>query len=185
KPTPRWRLLIGKYVGVVFFVGSQAALFIVLTWLALGIRTGIWDMRYWWCIPFLLLEFAVFYSFSVFLGVLTRSTVACVFGSLLFWLLAWAINFGSAMAPGHLDSDTMPSSTTRLAQAAYWISPKPIDAGLVLFNALGAEEHFDKPIIFKIVEAQGFSPLLSILSSVLLAAALLALSAYEFRAKDY
>ncbi len=49
-------------------------------------------MTYWWCIPLLLLQFAIFYSFSVLLGVITRSTVACVFGAVLFWLLAWGIN---------------------------------------------------------------------------------------------
>jgi len=64
-------------------------LFVVLTWFALGLRTNVWDMTYWWCIPLLLLQFAVLYSFSVLLAVTTRSTVACVFGSLLFWLLAW------------------------------------------------------------------------------------------------
>src|SRR5262245_43225442 len=110
KPISRWRLLLGKYLSVLFFVGFQAVMFIVLTWLALGVRTGVWDMEYWWCIPCLLLEFAVFYSFSVFLSVVTRSTVACVFGSLLFWLLAWGINFGSAMARGEPESHSLPPS---------------------------------------------------------------------------
>ena len=82
------------------FVGFQVVLFVVLTWLALGLRTDVWDMTYWWCIPLLLLQFAVFYSFSVLLAVITRSTVACVFGSVLFWLLAWGINYGSVMARG-------------------------------------------------------------------------------------
>ena len=70
------------------------------TWLALGVRTKVWDLTYWWCIPLLLLQFAIFYSFSVLLAVLTRSTVACVFGCALFWLLAWGINYGSVMARG-------------------------------------------------------------------------------------
>ena len=97
---PRWQLLLGKYLGVLTFVGFQVVLFVVLTWLALGVRTQVWDLAYWWCIPLLLVQFAIFYSFSVLLAVVTRSTVACVFGSMLFWLLAWGINYGSVMARG-------------------------------------------------------------------------------------
>ena len=94
KPVARWQLLLGKYFGVLTFVGFQVVLFVVSTWLALGVRTHVWSVTYWWCIPLLLLQFAIFYSFSVLLAVITRSTVACVFGSLLFWLLAWGINYG-------------------------------------------------------------------------------------------
>ncbi len=71
KPAARWQLLLGKYFGVLTFVGCQVVLFVGLTWLALGLRTAVWDVAYLWCIPLLLVQFAVFYSFSVLLGVLT------------------------------------------------------------------------------------------------------------------
>lgn len=186
KPVGRWQLLVGKYLGVLTFVGFQVVLFVVLTWLALGLRTNVWDMTYWWCIPLLLLEFAVFYSFSVLLAVTTRSTVACVFGSLLFWLLAWGINYGSVTARGMEESQQLSPSALALTQAAYWISPKPIDAGLILYNALDAHQHFEKPEVFKLLESgNAFSPALSLLSSFAIAIVLLALSAYEFGTKDY
>jgi ABC-type transport system involved in multi-copper enzyme maturation permease subunit len=185
KPSARWQLLIGKYVGVLTFVGFQVILFVGATWLALGLRTGIWDMAYWWCVPLLLLQFAVFYSFSVLLAVLTRSTVACVFGSLLFWLVAWGINYGTVMAHGTMDNQSVSSGTRVLADAAYWISPKPIDAGLILYDALGAKQE-EKPEIFKLLAAwKSFSPQLSILSSLVITGAFLALSAHELNAKDY
>jgi ABC-type transport system involved in multi-copper enzyme maturation permease subunit len=186
KPVARWRLLLGKYFGVWTFVGFQVVLFVVLTWLALGVRTQVWDMNYLWCIPLLLLQFAIFYSFSVLLAVLTRSTVACVFGSVLFWFLAWGINYGSVMARGMPDSQSLPNSTLALAEAAYWISPKPIDAGLILFNALDAQPHFEKPKVFELLESgHGFSPTWSILSGLVITGVLLALSAHEFNATDY
>jgi len=186
KPVPRWQLLLGKYLGVVTFVAFQVTLFVVLTWFALGVRTQVWDMTYWWCIPLLLLQFAVFYSFSVLLGVLTRSTVACVFGSVLFWLLGWGINYGSVLAHSVGESQSLPSFTLALTEAAYWISPKPIDAGLILFDALDARQHFEKPMIFKQLQSwQGFSPVLSILSCLALTVVLLALSAHEFNETDY
>jgi ABC-type transport system involved in multi-copper enzyme maturation permease subunit len=184
KPAARWQLLLGKYFGVLTFVGGQVVLFVGFTWLALGVRTAVWDGTYLWCIPLLLLQFAIFYSFSVLLAVLTRSTTACVFGSVLFWLLAWGINYGTVMAR------TMPESlspfTLALADAAYWISPKPIDSSLILFNALGGERHFEKPPVFQLLESwQAFSAPLSILSSFAITAVLLALSVHELNATDY
>ena len=186
KPVGRSQLLVGKYLGVLIFVGLQVVLFVVLTWLALGLRTNVWDMAYWWCIPLLVVQFAVLYSFSALLAVTTRSTVACVFGSLLFWLTSWGINYGSVMAHGAAEARQASPVTVVLADAAYWISPKPIDAGLILYNALGSEQHFEKPTVFRLLESgRGFSPWLSLLSSLAFAAVLLGFSAYEFVARDY
>ena len=153
KPVARRQLLFGKYFGVLMFVGFQVVLFVALTWLALGVRTNVWSMTYWWCVPLLLLQFAIFYSFSVLLAVITRGTVACVFGSVLFWLMAWGINYGCVMARGSLEAQYLPAGTLALTEAAYWISPKPIDAGLILFNALDAQRHFEKPAVFNLLES--------------------------------
>lgn len=186
KPATRRQLLLGKYLGVLAFVGVQVLLFVGATWLALGVRTRVWDLSYWWCVPLLLVEFAIFYSFSVLLSVMTRSTVACVFGAVLFWLLAWGINYGSLMARTMPDSRYLASFTRTSATAAYWIAPKPIDTGVILFNALGARSDFEKPDLFRRVEAsRTFSPRLSILSSLVMTAAFLALAVHEFRATDY
>ena len=94
KPVPRWGLLAGKYVGVLAFVLAQAVYFVGGTWLALALRTGVWDAAYLLSIPLLLLQFAVFFGFSLLLAVCFRSTVVCVFGSIAFWGICWAINFG-------------------------------------------------------------------------------------------
>jgi ABC-type transport system involved in multi-copper enzyme maturation permease subunit len=186
KPIARQQLLLGKYLGVVAFVALQVVLFVAGTWLALGVRTGVWDPAYGWCIPLLLLEFAVFYSFSILLAVLTRSTVACVFGSLLFWLLAWGINYACVMARDTAEPHDIPSWTRTLAEASYWVSPKPIDHALILFNALDSQTHFEKPVVFKQLEAwRDYSPTATILSSLLITGVFLAVSAHEFRAADY
>ncbi len=186
KPVARWQLLLGKYLGVLTFLVVQATMFIGLTWLALGLRTNVWDLTYWWSIPLLLVQFAIFYSFSVLIGVLTRSTGASVAGAVLFWLLAWGINYGTVMAHSLPERQDLPALTQILTEAGYWISPKPIDAALILFNSLDAQEHFEKPAIFQLLEAKAsFSPLLSILSSLAITAVLLALAAFEFHAIDY
>jgi ABC-type transport system involved in multi-copper enzyme maturation permease subunit len=186
KPAARWQLLLGKYCGVLAFVGFQVVLFVALTWLALGLRTKVWDMTYWLCIPLFLVQFAIFYSFSVLLAVLTRSTVTCVFASVLFWLVAWGINYGRVLALGTEESQQLPSITRTLADATYWLSPKPIDAWLILLNALDAQRDFDKSRALVLLESgPGFSPLLSILSSLVITGVLLGLSVHEFNATDY
>src|SRR5262249_52441487 len=80
KPLPRWALLAGKYLGVLAFVGAQVVVFVAGTWAALGLRTGVWDLNYLLCIPLLLFQFAVVYSVSALLAVLTRSGVLCAIG---------------------------------------------------------------------------------------------------------
>jgi ABC-type transport system involved in multi-copper enzyme maturation permease subunit len=186
KPIARWRLLLGKYAGVLTFMAGQSILFVFLTWLALGLRTGVWDTTYWWCIPLLLLHFAIFYSFSVLVATATRSTVACVVGSLLFWLLGWGMNYGRVMALGLPETQSLSTFTVAFVDMAYWVSPKPIDGGFLLFNALDAHNHFARPTVFQLLETkQLFSPLLSLLSSLVIACGLLAMSAYEFTTTDY
>ena len=56
----------------------------------------------------------------------------------------------------------------------------------MLFNALDAHRHFAKPVLFQFLESgPSYSPQLSILSSLGILVALVALSAYEFKSKDY
>jgi hypothetical protein len=109
KPAPRWSILLGKYLGVILFVALHATLFVAGTWVGMGLSTGVWSITYWLAIPLLITNFAVFYAFSAFLAVCTRSTVVAVFGTLLFWVLCWAVN----MTHLHLAAVDMPGMTPR------------------------------------------------------------------------
>ena len=185
KPAPRWSILLGKYLGVVGFVAFQAALFIGCTWVALGCATGVWSTAYWLAVPLLVLNFAVFYSVSVFLSVWTRSTVASAFGTLIFWLLCWLVDYS------HLRMLAGPSpGLSPVAQffmdAGYWILPKPLDLSGIFFDAMNAETVSAKPSELKIAESGGhYHPELSVVSSLGFAAGVLGLSAYEFKMTDY
>jgi ABC-type transport system involved in multi-copper enzyme maturation permease subunit len=185
KPVPRWSLLVGKFLGVMVFVVMQAVLFIGGTWLALGLKTGIWDALYLLAIPMLLLHFAIFYSFSVLLAVMTRSTVVCVFGSILFWIACYAMNFAhyAALSP---DMESASGHFQVGSEVGYWIMPKPADLGILLYDALKAESFFGKAVLFQNVQTQGqFHPELSILSSVAFMFVMLAIAAYEFVKTEY
>jgi ABC-type transport system involved in multi-copper enzyme maturation permease subunit len=190
KPVPRWILLVGKYVGVLAFVLCQALFFVVGTWVALGLRTDIWNFAYLLCIPVLLLHFAIFFSFSTLLAVCTRSTMACIFGSILFWLMCLGMNYGRhvAVALPYLDSSAtdLAGSFGGMVEVGYWIMPKPADMGIVLAQLLQATGSFATVPEFEVVLKQGhFDPLWSIVSSLLCAVVLLGIAVHQFMTTDY
>jgi ABC-type transport system involved in multi-copper enzyme maturation permease subunit len=185
KPAPRWSLVVGKYLGVVLFVALHATLFVAGTWTATGLSTGVWSMSYWLAIPMLVVNFAVFYAFSAFLAVWTRSAVVSVFGTLLFWVLCWAINLTHHhVAVAGVQGITPASSF--LLDVAYWTLPKPLDLSGIFFDAMKAGE-FSAPVPeLDALKAKGeFRPGLSVLSSLAFAVGILALAVYEFRTMDY
>ena len=184
KPIPRWGLLLGKYVGVLAFVLVQAIYFVGGTWLALAIRTGVWDAAYLWGIPLLLLHFAIFFSFSLFLAVCTRSTVVCVFGSIAFWGICWGINLGrhAVMAASDLTSQGSFSGTVVwLTDIGYWLFPKPVDLSQLVFNALGAGAYF-RPVL---ESTAAVSLPLSVATSLVFTGYVLLAASRQFARTDY
>jgi ABC-type transport system involved in multi-copper enzyme maturation permease subunit len=185
KPAPRWSLLAGKYLGVVLFVSLHSILFVGGTWLGIGASTGIWDPTYWLAVPLLVINFSVFYAFSAFLAVCTRSTVVCVFGTLLFWILCWAMNMTHHHIVGFDVKGTTPASKA-LVEVGYWTLPKPLDMSGVFFDAMKAANYSTPVPQLEAIKDKGlFRPELSILASMAFAAGLLSIAAYEFRKTDY
>jgi len=190
KPVPRWVLIAGKYCGVVLFIAFHAAVFFTGTWLALGLRTGIWLPGYLLAMPVLVIHFAVIYGFSVLLGVSTRSTIACVFGSVLFWLICFGTNYArhAALALPILapEAPAYPAALLAVLEFGYWVLPKPADLMVVLDSALGAGAHFAQlPEFAVVLERDLLDPVLSLTASLFVAAACLALASQQLSATDY
>lgn len=187
KPVPRGTLLAGKYLGAVLFVLFQASVFVVGTWLALGIRTGVWSPRYLLAVPVVTLHFAVFFSFSCLLAVWTRSTVVCVFGSVLFWFVCWGMNYGRHAALVHLaDHAELTGGYLRALEVGYWALPRPADLGHLLSVGLGAATPWPVGGVFARVEELGaWSPVASTVGSAVFAAVMLGLSWYELTEAEH
>ena len=185
KPAPRWALLAGKYFGVVLFVALHATFFVGGTWLGLGFATGVWDVRYWLAVPLLVTNFAVFYAFSAFLAVCTRSTVVSVFGTLLFWILCWAMNFTYLRLTAAPIQGITPMAAF-LVDAGYWVLPKPMDLSGIFFDLMDAGTYSTPvPELDAVKQKGAFRPELSVLASLAFAFGVLAIAAYEFRNMDY
>jgi hypothetical protein len=185
KPVPRWLLLAGKCLGILVFLAGQAGIFVAGTWAAIGLRTGVWEPRYFLILPLLLLHFSVFFSFSAMLAVVTRSTVACVFGSMVFWLLCWATNLGRHAFLSLPAAQRMPEAG-RGIEFAYWLLPKPLDAHLLLSEAMRANTLLPGVIdLTRLIESGTWHPAASLLATAAAAIVLFAVSAYEFVTADY
>ena len=167
------------------FFAVQATIFVLTTWLALGLSTAVWSTSYLLTLPMLLVNFAAFYGFSALLAVTTRSTVACVFGSIVFWLLCLLMNVGRHALVAY-DLGEFSAVSRILAETAYWMLPKPVDMAAVLHDTLRTEPLAARVEDFGIVQAKGaFHPALSVGTALLFSMLMLAMSAYEVETLEY
>lgn len=186
KPTPRWVLLIGKYLGVVLFFGVQVLIFVLLTWLALGWRTGVWEPEYLMTAPLMTLQFAIFYSFSVMLAVVTRNTVACAFGTLLFFVACIVMNTARHTLVLHAGEPGYLAHVPMMVEAGYWFLPKPVDLNIILSSILDASSYFQQMFEYKTLQQkEAFRPIMSLLASCLFMVGSLWIGAAQFNEIDY
>jgi ABC-type transport system involved in multi-copper enzyme maturation permease subunit len=181
KPVPRWSLLAGKYLGVLAFVAFQASVFVGGTWLALGLATDVWHPAYLLTVPLLVTEFAVLYSVSALLAVWTRSTVVCIFGTLLFWALCSSIDVSRHAAA---TAEGGAAKARPALEAAYWVLPKPADVVLLLDGVLQSDRHFQGPPAQQAMQ-KAVDPELSLLTSLLFTGAVLGLAGRRFVTREY
>jgi ABC-type transport system involved in multi-copper enzyme maturation permease subunit len=193
KPAPRWLVLLGKYVGVVCFIGLHVAIFFLGTWFALGIKTNVWHPEYLMGIPLMIFHFAVVYAFSVMIAVLTRSTMACVVAGVLFWIVCYAVNYGRHFAVAYewINSGgaPLPSFTVLLSEIGYWLLPKPLDLTILLERSLNLDSDMatlaDKQPVASVLAHDLFHPIAVILTSCLFPIFALWASASQLAKTDY
>jgi hypothetical protein len=92
RPISRLRLFLTKYIAGLLFVALQVAVFAIACFLVIGIRGRSWEPRIFLCVPLVVLVFSFLFSPCVLLGILTRSVIASLLLTLLFWLLIFCID---------------------------------------------------------------------------------------------
>ena len=97
KPIGRVRLFLTKYMTGLLFVGLQVTVFTVGCIMVMGIRGGAWEPKLLMAIPIVLAFFSYLYAFCAFVGLMTRSTIAALLLTLLFWFAIWIVNTGDTM----------------------------------------------------------------------------------------
>lgn len=92
KPIARTRLFLTKFMMGLLFVALQVAAFAFTSFLVIGLRGGGWELRLFWAVPIVLLFFSYLYSVNALLGLVTRSTIASLLLTMLFWAFLFSTN---------------------------------------------------------------------------------------------
>jgi ABC-2 family transporter protein len=92
KPIGRVRLFLTKYLAGLMFVALQTLVFSVCAFAVIGIRGGSWSVSVFTAVPLVVLIYSFLFSVCALLGLLTRSGIAALLITLLFWLMLFSIN---------------------------------------------------------------------------------------------
>jgi len=98
KPVSRGSLFLYKFVGGLMFMAVQVVLFTAIVFVAIRMRLGDWNFSVWWSVPLVLLVFSYLWAVLVVIGIRTRSVIASVLLTLLFWLGCFLFQFAEAVA---------------------------------------------------------------------------------------
>lgn len=137
KPVTRPLLFLYKFLGGLLFMAVQVTVFVVIVLIAIRWRLGFWSFSILWSVPVVLLVFSYLLAVMVWLGIKTRSVVASVLLTLVFWfgcfliqgLEAWtygSVRSGTGLMGQPLDEDDMAQTEGFHAAAkfCYAVTPK-------------------------------------------------------------
>jgi ABC-type transport system involved in multi-copper enzyme maturation permease subunit len=109
KPINRSLLLLYKYLGGLTYMFLATAITVLLVWVVIGIRSGIWPAGFLLVILVLTYQFAVYYSFATLFGVWTRSAIVAILLTCALWVLMAVVNwFYASYHPKPPDAEIAP-----------------------------------------------------------------------------
>lgn len=97
KPIGRTRLFLTKFATGLLFVALQVGVFATLSFLVIGLRGGVWEPGIFLAVPIVVVFFSYLFSVNALLGLLTRSTIAALLVTGVFWFALFIVNAGDAM----------------------------------------------------------------------------------------
>lgn len=97
KPIGRTRLFFTKYLAGLLFVALQALIFCTASFFVIGLRGKVWEPAVFIPVPMVVLFFSFLYCVCVLMGVLTRSTIAALLLTILFWFGMLGVHVGEVL----------------------------------------------------------------------------------------
>jgi len=92
KPISRLRVFLTVYAAGLMFVALQVIVFCLAAFFVLGVRGGFWEPAVFLAVPLVVCLFSYLFSVCTLLGLATRSTVAALLLTMLFWLCLFGIH---------------------------------------------------------------------------------------------
>ena len=97
KPIHRSTLLVYKYVGGLTFIFLNTLVAIVGVWIILSMRSGIWAPAFLLSVLVITFFFAILYSISTLVAVLTQSPIVAIVITCLAWVSFFAVGIAYVM----------------------------------------------------------------------------------------
>jgi ABC-type transport system involved in multi-copper enzyme maturation permease subunit len=91
KSVSRLGLFVGKYIGCLLVMIVQVGIVALGGFVIISLRLGEWHWELLWCMPLAVLIFSFILSVNVLVGVTTRSGVAALLWTILFWGMLFMI----------------------------------------------------------------------------------------------
>ena len=92
KPIGRLRLYFGKYLTGLLFVALQVLVFTLACFLVIALRGGSVEWGLFLAVPIVLAFYSYLFCVMAVIGQVTRSTIAALLLTILFWLFIFALN---------------------------------------------------------------------------------------------
>lgn len=126
KPIGRLRLFLTRYATGLLFAFLQVLVFTTICFFVIGIRGGVWEPGLFLAVPFFVLFFSYLFAVSVLVGTLTRSTIAALLITLLFFSMLIGINATDVIG--------------RAYQLDYEMNARVYEDRLEIYDSLNEEE---------------------------------------------
>ncbi len=147
KPVSRSALLLSRYVAGLLFVAILTAVLVVGMHIGLLLNSGYSDAGFLWSIPVMVYKYAILHAFSLLIAVWTRSSVAAILTTLMFFAFngcvhqGWEVKeYGSTQhkidfAAGETNEGDDPGSFLRglvvVLDVLHYTLPKTSDAAVI------------------------------------------------------
>jgi ABC-type transport system involved in multi-copper enzyme maturation permease subunit len=92
RPVPRWRLFLFKFLGGLLFTALQVGVFCTASFLVIGLRGNAWEPGIFIAVPMVTILYSYLFSVCALLGAWTRSGIAALLLTVLFWGFLFLLN---------------------------------------------------------------------------------------------
>jgi len=100
KPVSRGALLFSRYVAGLLFVAILTAVLVLGMHVGLLLNSGYSDPGFLWSIPVMVYKYAILHAFSLLIAVWTRSSVAAILTTLMFFAFNGCVHTGWQVKEG-------------------------------------------------------------------------------------
>jgi ABC-type transport system involved in multi-copper enzyme maturation permease subunit len=184
KPMARGAILMTKYFGGCAQILLTSTAIIGGCWLALSARTGYWNFYFPLTILTLAFSFAVLYSVSVLMGVLTRSMAASAISAIVVWGLCYGVGQARVFLSSPVGAEA-PAVLQRAVRFVHLLLPKTSDLTMLNYRMIAKGDLGRTPpeLLLDVIPQLPLGMIL--FTSTLFALLMLLLAGIRFSKQDY